>query len=91
MIKKLKDVPKYSGSINGTDYEANITVRITTNGKLRDEVMEMIDKGVIKTLSLDKTYHVHKITSYGYPFDVWVTNDLGKEEEFGEWIFEDIN
>lgn len=95
MFRKLKDVPDCLGNINGVDYEADIPVRITTNEKLRANVIKHLNGEEryekIDTISLDKTYHVHKITSYGDPFDVWIMNDLGEEEEFGEWIFEDID
>ena len=91
MFRKLRDVPDCLGNINGVDYEADITVRITTNEKLRANVIECISKDNPKTISLDKTYHVHKITSYGDPFDVWIINDLGEEEELGEWFFEDVD
>ena len=95
MFKKLRDVPDCLGNINGVDYDADIPVRITTHPKLRADVINHLN-GVenyekINTISLDKEYHVHKITSYGDPFDVWITNDLGEEEQFGEWIFEDID
>lgn len=89
--KKLKDVPDCLGNIDGVDYEADITVRITTNPKLRADIEEMKKNGDLDTISLDKEYHIHKITSYGDPFDVWIINDLGEEEEFGEWIFEDVD
>lgn len=91
MFRKLKDVPDCLGNIDGVDYEADITVRITTNEKLRAVVEKMLLTEEVKTISLDKEYHVHKITSYGDPFDVWIINDLGEEEEFGEWFFEDID
>ena len=91
MFKKLKDVPECLGNINGVDYEADIPVRITTHPKLRDDVKRILAKDKIKTISLDKTYHIHKITAYGDVFDVWITNDLGKEEDLGEWFFEDID
>lgn len=87
MFRKLKDVPDCLGNIDGVDYEADMIVRVTTNPKLREDVI----KCGIDTISLDKEYHVHKITSFGDPFDVWITNDLGEEEELGEWIFEDID
>lgn len=90
MFRRLKDVPEDLGDIDGVDYEADITVRITTNEKLRADVIECISKDDPKTISLDKTYHIHKITSFGDVFDVHITNDLGEEEEFGEWFFEDI-
>ncbi|MBR2493891.1 MAG: hypothetical protein IKB64_10620 [Paludibacteraceae bacterium] len=90
MFKRLKDVPECLGNINGVDYEADIQVRVTTNEKLRQDVIKILEKGP-KTISLDKTYKVIKITSYGDPFDVTIINDLGEEEEFGEWFFEDIN
>ena len=91
MFRKLRDVPECLGNINGVDYEADIPVRITTNPKLRADVERILAKDEIKTISLDKEYHVHKITSFGDPFDVWIINDLGEEEELGEWFFEDIN
>lgn len=90
MFKKLRDVPDCLGNIDGVDYEADIEVRITTNEKLRKDVIKLLEKGP-KTISLDKTYHVTKITSYGDPFDVTIINDLGEEEELGEWFFEDID
>lgn len=95
MFRKLRDVPECLGNINGVDYEADIPVRITTHPKLRADVINHLNGTEnyekINTISLDKEYHVHKITSYGDPFDVWIINDLGEEEQFGEWIFEDIN
>ena len=91
MFRKLRDVPDCLGNINGVDYEADIPVRITTNPKLRADVERILAKDEIKTISLDKEYHVHKITSFGDPFDVWIINDLGEEEELGEWFFEDID
>lgn len=91
MFRKLRDVPECLGNINGVDYEADIPVRITTNPKLRADVEEILAKDKVKTISLDKEYHVHKITSFGDPFDVWIINDLGEEEELGEWFFEDID
>ena len=90
MFRKLKDVPNCLGNINGVNYEADINVRVTTNPKLRADVERILTEDKIKTISLDKEYHVHKITSFGDVFDVWIINDLGKEEEFGEWVFEDI-
>ena len=91
MFKKLRDVPECLGNIDGVDYEADIDVRITTNPKLRADVEKILAEDKVKTISLDKEYHVHKITSFGDPFDVWIINDLGEEEEFGEWFFEDID
>ena len=91
MFKKLRDVPECLGNINGVDYDADIQVRITTNEKLRADVIKILEKDEEKTISLDKEYHVHKITSYGDPFDVWIINDLGEEEQLGEWIFEDVD
>ena len=78
MFKKLRDVPECLGNINGVDYDADIQVRITTNEKLRADVIKILEKDEEKTISLDKEYHVHKITSYGDPFDVWIINDLGE-------------
>ena len=91
MFRKLRDVPECLGNIDGVDYDADIQVRITTNEKLRADVIKILENDEEKTISLDKEYHVHKITSYGDPFDVWITNDLGEEEQLGEWFFEDIN
>lgn len=91
MFKKLKDVPECLGNIDGVDYEADINVRVTTNPKLRADVERILAEDKIKTISLDKEYHVHKITSFGDPFDVWIINDLGEEEELGEWFFEDLD
>lgn len=91
MFRKLRDVPDCLGNIDGVDYEADITVRVTTNEKLRTAVEKMLLTEEVKNISLGKEYHVHKITSYGDPFDVWIINDLGEEEEFGEWFFEDID
>lgn len=91
MFRKLKDVPECLGNINGVDYEADINVRVTTHPKLRADVIKMIDNGTVDNITLDKEYHVHKITSYGDPFDVWITDDNGKEDSFGEWFFEDID
>lgn len=91
MFRKLKDIPECLGNIDGVDYEADIPVRITTNPTLRSNVKEMLEEDENKTISLDKEYHVYKITSFGDPFDVWIINDFGKEEEFADWIFEDID
>lgn len=91
MFRKLTDIPECLGNINGVDYDADIPVRITTHPKLRAEVEEFLATDKAKTISLDKEYHVHKITSYGDPFDVWIINDLGQEEQFGEWFFEDVD
>lgn len=91
MFKKLRDVPECLGNIDGVDYEADINVRVTTNPKLRADVERILAEDKIKTISLNKEYHVHKITSFGDPFDVWIINDLGEEEELGEWFFEDLD
>ena len=96
MYRKLRDIPEYSGgNIDGVDFEADIPVKLTTNEKLRADVMHFIngDEGYEKvdTISPDKTYRIFKITSYGDPFDVWIINDKGEEESFGEWWFEDID
>lgn len=90
MFKKLIDVPESLGDVNGVDYEADINVRITTNPKLRADVENILAEDGAKTISLDKEYHIHKITGFGDVFDVCIVNDLGEEEEFGEWFFEDI-
>ena len=93
MITKLRDVPDIFGDIEGVDREASIDVRITTHPKLRADVERLLEKSKDeeKTFSMDKTYHIHKITGFGDVFDVWITNDLGEEEELAEWIFEDID
>ena len=91
MFRKLRDVPECLGNIDGVDYDADIQVRITTNEKLRADVIKILENDEEKTISLDKEYHVHKITSYGDPLDVWIINDLGEEEQLGEWFFEDID
>lgn len=95
MFRKLRDVPECLGNINGVDYEADIKVRVTTHPKLRADVIELMESAdpeeKISNISLDKEYHVHKITSYGDPFDVWIIDDRGQEVLFGEWIFEDID
>lgn len=91
MFRKMRDVPECIGNIDGVDYEADIDVRITTNPKLRADVERILEKDKVKTISLDKNYHVHKITCFGDVFDVWIINDLGEEEELGEWFFEDID
>lgn len=76
MFRKLQDVPECLGNIDGVDYDADISVKAV-----------MSDDNI----TLGKEYHVHKITSYGDPFDVWVINDKGKEECLGEFFFEDID
>lgn len=95
MFRRLRNVPDCLGNIDGVDYEADIPVRITTHPKLRADLIKHMEgeEGFekIDTISLDKEYHVYKITSYGDPFDVWIINDKGEEENFGEWIFEDID
>ena len=55
MFRKLTDVPECLGNIDGVDYDVDISVRAI-------EDYSTITKGEI--------YHVHKITSYGDPFDV---------------------
>lgn len=87
MFRKLRDVPECLGNINGVDYEADIEVRVTTKPKLRQNVINL----KLDAISMDKHYHVHKITSFGDPFDVWVINDKGEEEELADWIFEDVD
>lgn len=91
MFKKLRDVPECLGNIDGVDYEADIPVRITTNEKLKADLLEIMKEEDAPKITLDKEYHVHKITSYGDPFDVTIINDDGEEEVLGEWIFEDID
>lgn len=91
MFRKLKDVPECLGNIDGVDYDADIQVRVTTHPILRKNLIKILEKDTDKTISLDKEYHVHKITSFGDPFDVWIINDKGQEEEWGEWVFEDID
>ena len=91
MFRKLRDGPECLGNIDGVDDDADIQVRITTNEKLRADVIKILENDEEKTISLDKEYHVHKITSYGDQFDVWIINDLGEEEQLGEWFFEDID
>lgn len=91
MFKKLKDVAECLGNINGVDYEVDINVRITTYPKLREVVIEMINNGTVDNITIDKEYHVHKITTYGGPFDVWIIDDNGKEDRFADWFFEDID
>lgn len=91
MFKKLRDVPECLGNIDGVDYEADIPVKITSHPKLRADVEKILAEDKVKTISLDKEYHIHKITGYGDVFDVCIINDLGEEEQLGEWIFEDID
>ena len=85
MFKKLKDIPECLGNINGVDYEADINVRVKTDPKLKSDIEST------KSITPGKEYHIYKITSYGDPFDVWIINDFGEEEDFGEWLFEDID
>ena len=90
-FKKLKDIPCTLGNITGVEYDADIQVRTTTNEKLRNDIIQLFErKPETKTISLDKTYHVHKIKGFGDGFDVVIINDLGEEDKFGEWFFEDI-
>ena len=91
MFRRLRDIPECLGNIDGVDYEADIPVKITSHPKLRADLERILENDEVKTISLDKEYHVHKITSYGDPFDVWIINDLGEEEQLGEWIFEEID
>lgn len=93
MITKLRDVPESFGDINGVDMDADIEVKITTHPKLRADVEKLLENSTEeeKTFSLDKHYHIHKITGFGDVFDVWITNDMGEKEELAEWIFEDID
>ena len=88
MFRKLKDIPDGLGNIEGLDYEADINVRVSQDEKIRSVLTEIA--GLDKELSFDKIYHINKITCYGDPFDVWVINDLGELDSYGEWIFEDI-
>lgn len=90
MFTKLRNVPECLGNIDGVDYPADMTVKVTTHPKLREDVKTQIEVEELN-ISLDKTYHIHKITSYGDPFDVWITDDKGQEVEVGEWFFEDID
>lgn len=89
MFKRLEDIPEVFGDIVGEDYAADILVKLTTNEVFKDNVQNILQE--TKTITADKIYHVHKVTGYGDVFDVWITNDLGQEESFGEWLFEDIN
>lgn len=93
MIKKLRDIPEPFGDINGKEMEVDIQVRVTTHPKLRKDVEDILNGAdeKDKTFSLDKEYHIHKITGYGDVFDVWITNDMDEEEDLAEWIFEDID
>jgi hypothetical protein len=95
MYRKLRYIPDTLGDIEGEDFEADIPVKITTNEKLRADVIKHLngEDGYekISTISLDKNYRITKITGYGDVFDVTIINDLGKEETFGEWFFEDID
>lgn len=91
MFTRLDTIPEGLGNIDGIDYPANIPVRITSNPKLRADIERVLATETEKTITLDKEYRIHKITSYGDPFDVWFTNDLGQEEQLGEWWFEDID
>lgn len=95
MFRKLRDVPECLGNIDGVDYEADIRVRLNSQPKMRENIIKHLEGAEgfekIDTLSLDKEYHVFKITSYGDPFDVWVINDKGEEENFCEGFFEDID
>lgn len=95
MYTKLRNIPETIGDISGEEIEVDIPVKITTNEKLRADVVNHLN-GVdgyekIDTISLDKEYHITKIIGYGDVFDVIIVNDLGEEEEFGEWFFEDID
>lgn len=87
MFRKLKDIPDCLGNIDGVDYEADIDVKISSDKRIQQEILDCDDMNI----SLDKHYHIHKITSYGDPFDVWIINDNGEEEQLGEWFFEDID
>lgn len=89
MFRKLTDVPECLGNIDGVDYEADIPVRLSTNEEVKKAMKAIV--GLEKELSADKIYHVYKITSYGDPFDVWITNDLGEKDNYCEWYFEDID
>ena len=91
MFKKLRDIPECLGNIDGVDYEADISVKITSHPKLRADLEKILEKDKVQTISLDKEYHIFKITGYGDVFDVWIINDLGKKEQLGEWIFQDID
>lgn len=93
MIKKLRDIPEPFGDIDGKEMEVDIQVRVTTHPKLRKDVEDILNSAdeKDKTFSLDKEYHIHKITGYGDVFDVWITNDMGEEEDLAEWMFEDID
>lgn len=91
MINRLKDVPEPFGNIDGVDMDVDINVKVTTHPKLRADIESLLKEPDAPAITLDKEYHVHKITGYGDPFDVWITNDKGEEEELAEWIFEDIN
>ena len=85
MFRKLRDIPDCLGNIDGVDYEADIRVKVRTDERSKSDIE------TAKSITPGKEYHVHKITSYGDPFDVWIINDFGEEEDFGEWLFEDID
>lgn len=85
MFKKLKDIPECLGNIDGVDYKADIRVKARTDDRTKSDIE------AVKSITPGKEYHVYKITSYGDPFDVWIINDFGEEEDFGEWLFEDID
>lgn len=92
-IRSLEAVPRPYGHINGDDLDVDIDVRITTHPKLRADVIRLLKdlkEDNLDTISLDKEYHVYKITGYGDVFDVWILNDKHEPEQFGAWIFEDI-
>lgn len=91
MVNKLRYVPEPFGNIDGKEMEVDIKVRITTNEKLREDVIKILEDEDPKTISLDKEYHITSIVGYGDVFDCYIINDLGEKELLGSWIFEDID
>ena len=79
MFRKLTDIPINLGNTEGigVNYDADILVKALEDGK---------------DITKERIYHVHKITHYGdCPFDIWLTNDKGKEARFRMYFFEDYN
>lgn len=91
MYKKLRNLPECFGNIDGVEWEVDIPVRITTDEKLRKDVVTVIEDDDPKTISLDKEYRVVSVIGYGDVFDCCIINDMGEKELFASWIFEDID
>ena len=90
-FNSLKDA-RNLGDFYG-EHPADFLVKLTSEEPYRTRIIKHLT-GVFSykpftTISLDKSYKVIKVTGYGDIFEVTIINDLGLEETFSEWMFED--